>query len=749
MSSKVTSSKAATIQHPLMPLGALAAGVGLSLLGSAAMAQSAGPEATAATSLPAVTVKGKADPRPEAKDDYRAVTTTIGKGKQALRDIPQSITVHTEKLMDDRNLDDFRDVLRATSGVTFQAGETGEEDIRLRGFSLSQSGDIYLDGIRDASLYERDTFNNDRIEVLKGSASMLFGKGSTGGVVNQVSKQPFLMTQHEAELTLGSGKERRLTGDFNLKTGESSALRINALVHDADNYGAKVDKRGIAPVYRWGIGTADEFSVGLYHLEYDNRTIYNHPWFIVDGTIKPTLPAKNFYGLDSDYNRGEATYATLSHIHRFQNGGELKSTLRHGRVKRELWETVLRFGQTNGVATTAANLSDDTILTRAGKGRMAVTESTFIQSDYTNRFDVGGRKHNLTAGIDLLREDASRNNNYAGPSRPSTTVGTPNDGATIVDTRAPVVYNTFDADTVGLYVQDMIEITPQFKLIGGLRHDEFKASYRIASTGVDFSRSDSLWSRRFGALYQPNEQASYHISYGTSFNTSGDTYQFTPGSPTQKAANTPPEKSRNFEIGGKFDLFDNKLSLGTSIFYTEKYNERNTDPDSAAVQDLLSGKRHAMGVDVDVAGRITPNWEAFLSYTWIPEAKIDKSNVPATTCNASGVCNPNNAQQQGDRPGLTPKHSASLWTTYRLTPKWRVGGGLNYRGEQNPEGNRTAKAKDFTTLDLMAEYAVNTRYTVKLNVTNATDELYADSLYRGFYIPGAPRTVQLSFKATF
>jgi catecholate siderophore receptor len=141
----------------------------------------------------------------------------------------------TERLIDDRNLDDFREVLRTTAGVTFLAGETGEEDVRLRGFSLGQAGDIYVDGLRDAPLIERDTFNHDRVEVLKGSASMLFGKGSTGGVVNQVSKQPFLMDQHEVNYTVGTGQEHRLTGDFNLKTGEDSALRINAMAQNADN----------------------------------------------------------------------------------------------------------------------------------------------------------------------------------------------------------------------------------------------------------------------------------------------------------------------------------------------------------------------------------------------------------------------------------------------------------------------------------------------------------------------------------
>lgn len=245
--------RAAARPAALAPLGALAAGFGLIGLACAQPVSPTAPE----QALPQVTVRGT--PETAGKESLRATRTGVAKGDQALRDVPQSVTIHTERLIDDRNLDDFRDVLRATAGVTFQAGETGEEDVRLRGFSLFQAGDLYVDGLRDAPLYERDTFNNDRIEVLKGSASMLFGRGSTGGVVNQVSKKPFLMNQHEVEATVGTGRMGRLTGDFNLKTGDDAALRINAMVHHADNDGATVDKRGIAPTYRWGIGTRNEF----------------------------------------------------------------------------------------------------------------------------------------------------------------------------------------------------------------------------------------------------------------------------------------------------------------------------------------------------------------------------------------------------------------------------------------------------------------------------------------------------------
>ena len=737
---------------PALPLGAMMLAASL---GSFAQTAPAPAPATGGT-LPAVTVRDQAEV-PQTKNNLRVTNSNVGKGNQELRDIPQSVTVMTERLMDDRNLDDFREVLSATAGVTFLAGETGEEDVRLRGFSLVQSGDIYTDGLRDGTLYERDTFNLDRIEVLKGSASMLFGKGSTGGIVNQVSKQPFLMDESEVNYTLGTGKEHRVTGDFNIRTGENAALRLNALVHHADRYGAKQEKLGIAPTYRWGIGTRDEFSVGLYHLDIDGRPLYNHPWILNDGKIVPTLPARNYYGLASDHLDTSATFGTVGWIHRFDHDGELNTRLRHGRYKRDLLASVIRFGPPS--PTDPSDITGATPLTRSPKGRVAISDTTQFASDYSGKFNWGGKQHHVLAGLDIYSEDAKRANNFVAPigtppgtptpPRPGTSVGSPNDGATFPDDRGAAPFNRFEARNIGIYAQDTWSVTPTVKLVGGLRFDRFTAKYNNFD-GTRNDRSDNLWSPRLGALYQPDDVSSYYVSYGTSYNTTGDTYQFSPGGPTGRAFNTDPEKSRNFEVGGKWEVFDKRASLGVAAFYSEKYNERNTDPDFAATQELLSGKRHAAGMEFNLAGRFTPKWEVFYNHTWIPDAKIDESNVPAVNCNpTTGVCTPNNVQQKGDRPALTPRNSGSIWTTYRVTPKLRVGGGLNYRSKQNPEGNRSILADSFVTGDLMAEYTFTDMWSARLNVTNVTDELYADSLYRGFYIPGAPRTVQLTVKAMF
>jgi catecholate siderophore receptor len=294
----------------------------------------------------------------------------------------------------------------------------------------------------------------------------------------------------------------------------------------------------------------------------------------------------------------------------------------------------------------------------------------------------------------------------------------------------------------------MVQLAPAWKLLAGLRWDKFRGNYKTyataanASTGVgigdltaDRGRSDSLWSRRFGLLFQPADDLSFHLSYGTSFNTSGDTYSFDP-----LGSNTAPEKSRNVELGGSLDWAQGRFTTRFALFHATKYNERNRDEETVTPTNyVLSGERHAAGVDLDFAGRITPAWELFAAYEWIPSAKVDKGASDGTTLIQG--------ERVGQRPAMTPVHSGSLWTTYRLTPAWRVGGGLNARGGVKPL-LADFYAPKFVTADLMAEYMTGP-IVLKLNVTNVADKLYADQLYRGHYIPGKGRTVQLTSTVTF
>jgi catecholate siderophore receptor len=731
----------------LLPLGAML------LAGSmSALAQSV--EAEGSKTLGTVIVREQAE-TPEGKDAYRATETGIGKGRQKLRDIPQSVTVVTEKLIDDRNLDTLKDALKNTAGISFQAAEGGEEDIRLRGFSLATTGDIFLDGLRDPAFYDRDTFNYDRLEVLRGSASMLFGRGSTGGAVNQVSKVPRLMDENQVDVTVGSYNYRRVVGDFNIRTGDSAALRLNVMDTKADNNGAgsSIDKQGIAGTYRWGIGERDEFSAALYHLNNNNGINYGLPWIRPAGaannspatTTMPVDPS-TYYGMASDYNKGQASHLTLAHLHRFDDGSELKSQIRKGAYTRDQRASTVRFAaagsQPGGVAASLGTLSGNTVLTRGTQNKIQDMNNLHAQSDYSTKFEALGFKHELVSGVDLALENRSvygaRNAAQGGVdlTKSTTTVGTPDEGAA-VNERLRVLRKTnqFDSAGWGAYVQDLVQVAPHWKLLAGLRYDNMVGNYDLIAipgtapgpeTITSYQMTVAGWSQRVGALFQPNALDSYHFSAGSSFNTSGDAYSL-----SAQNVDTPPEQSYNVEFGAKLDSADKRYTTRLGVFHSVKFNERNTDPLLNIA--VLSGRRHVSGFEADVSGRPVPKWEVFGSFMWLPDAMIDVG--------AQG------AEGQGQRPSLTPIYSGTVWNTYQITQPLRIGAGINFRGEQTPLRNPGWKVPAYATLDLMTEYKINERYTVKGNITNVANTLYADQLYDGHYIPGAGRLIQVTLSA--
>lgn len=746
-----TAAPASAAEQSRFPLGALMLAASVS-----GWAQTA----PAPQTLKPVTVTEKAEAQAQGKDTIQTRQSSIGKGTQDLRDIPQSVTVVTEKLIDDVKLDTLREALHYTAGITFAATENGtDQDIRLRGFPIASTGDLMIDGMRDPSQYDRDTFNLDRIEVMRGSASMLFGRGSTGGVVNQVSKKPLLADQSDVVGTVGSRGYVRTTADFNVRTGETTALRINAMYNKADNGGANIDKNGIAPSFSWGLGTADEFTVGLFHLNNNNTP----PSAIryLNGNLAPVRPGA-FYGSRADFADGNADYVHGSWNHLFEDGGRLRTQLRSGVFERAQWSSVAGFCSRTPTAAGACpngspaltSIDAGTFLTRTGLiPRKDRYKASYAQSDYSNSFGWFGLRHEVLAGVDASHEEADRfqNNGSTLGTRPPTRVGTPDDGAGLIGTGLlPQWRNSsnYSANAVGVFAQDLVQVAPAWKLLGGVRYDSFRGNFEQLAyaagaggplTGVTRTRlSESPWSYRGGVLYQPSPSQSYHFSYGTSFNTSADTYQYV----TPQNANTPPEKSRNLELGAKLDWLDGKLSTRGAIFRTEKYNERTTDADFAGTAYTLSGRRHTSGLELDVVGRITPQWEVYGSYTWVPVARIDALG----SLQAGSI---------GQRVGLTPKQSGALWVTYQPIQKLRVGVGARGATENRPLVGGTgaaspgARVPGYVAFDSLVEYKFTPDVYAQLNVLNLTNKAYGDQLYPGFTVLGPKRTVLASVGVRF
>ncbi len=491
---------------------------------------------------------------------------------------------------------------------------------------------------------------------------------------------------------------------------------------------------------------------------------YGLPWILARGAavsetgLMTNVDPSAYYGMASDRNAGGAKAATISHTHRFDDGGEIKTIARQGSYERDQRASTVRRQPTNAASSTVCQaafvagstttrqaalfneLSDSQVLCRGTNNKIQDMQTTYVQSDYSKKFEAAGMKHELLTGIDYAREKFA-NYNAVNTSlvKATTRVGTPNDGANVnEDLRVLSVGREFDATALGVYVQDMVQITPELKVLGGLRLDNFKGKYTAATATAAAAayneRSDTLLSKRLGVLYQPSSTTSFHASYGTSFNTSGDTYQY-----DNQTANTAPEGSVNYEIGAKIDSADKRFTTRLAVFYAVKNNERNRDPDSAATQNLLSGKRHAAGFEIDVTGRLTKELEIYGSYAFTPIAKIDVG-APGSV---AGV-----GEGAGTRSSLTPKHSGTVWATYQVTPQFRLGTGLNFRSEQTPNRNPGWAAPSFVTADVMAEYAFE-KFTLKANISNVTNKLYADALYTGHYIPGAGRVYALTASMKF
>ena len=703
------------------PLGAALTGMTLT---NVAMAAAAEPDGTE-TTLPAVNVRTDRD---KTDTGYQPGITNTTKIPLLPRDIPASITTVPKELMYDRSADTFREALRNVPGLTYNAGEGGRigDNITLRGYSVV--GDIYLDGIRDIAQYNRDLFNIESIDVLRGSASMLFGRGSTGGILNQVSKMPFLYDRYEASITAGSYDYFRETADLNKKIGENSAVRLNLMRTDANSFrdGVESHRWGFAPTVSWGIGTRNEFSLSYYHLEYNDVPDYGVPYF----QGRPLqVPVNRFYGLaNADSQQDEADIGTAIYTHRWSPDTSLRTVLRKGRFSRDLWAVAPR------LAGSPAVITDSTGITRQAQRRAGEEDTTTLQSDFTTKLTTGKVKHLLLAGAELLKEKASRWNwgTTLSPANPPTTVGNPDLNPPLPDgffSRTRTGQVNYTADTVGLYAQDMIELAPQWKVLVGGRWDHFKADYERAAPAGPLSRTDRVWSYRTGLIWQPTDFQSYYVAYGTSFNPSGELYSL-----DDRGANTPPEKNRNIEAGGKWELADGNLSLRTAVFRSEKTNERNTDLAVSIEQNLLAGKRHTDGIELEAAGRILPQWEVFSGLA------LMKSEIDAATGAQSDTL--------GKKPINTPSYTFNVWTTYRLGGGWKVGTGLEGVGNRYANTTNTVLVPRYTRWDALVAYE-QSRYELKLNVLNLANRDYYEGVYQGHVIPGVKRTLLLTAKLKY
>ena len=713
-------------------------------------------------SLGATTVTGE-----QTEQSYQTEKASSQKYTAPLVDTPRSVTVIPQQVLQDTAATSLQDALRTGPGITFGAGEGGNpqgDRPFIRGFDAQS--DMYLDGVRDAGGQTREIFDIESIEVSKGPNSTFGGRGSAGGSLNMVSKTAKAGDFLNGGFTYGSDQTRRYTLDVNRQFLDTAAFRLNLMSHEQNVAGrdsVNYDRWGVAPSLTFGLGTENRLNVSYYHLESNDLPDSGIPYgysnsskTAVHAHDKPDDggDSRNFYGLkDRDFRKTRVDISTISFEHDFSDAMTLKNTFRHGNTGQDYILTQPDDSQ--------HNVNQFGTVWRRANTRVSTTETTTNQTDLFGNFQVMGFKNTYSTGVEFTREETRASSYTVSPnSNPNCTpdkVGNsggqctslsnpnPNDVWTGTENR-----NYYGTNTVGVtkaaYVFDTIELDPKWLLNAGLRYDSFSTTANTnAATGRTKASNDSnFFNWQTGLVWKPLDNGSVYVSYATSASPPGGIVGegvegnglIAPGSTI--TSDLKPEETVNYELGTKWDVFQDRLSLTAAVFRTEKKNTRVLT-DSFTYEN--AGESRVDGLELSASGKITEKWQVFAGYSYLKSELVD----PGKKGNRNGSINTTALSDKGNEMPNTPKNSFSLWTTYEVMPKLTVGGGAFYVDEVFGDTANTVYVPAYTRFDAMASYKLTKNIDLQLNVQNLTDKTYYDKAYAShFASQAAGRTALLT-----
>ncbi|KHA74782.1 ligand-gated channel protein [Pseudomonas chlororaphis] len=707
----------------------------------------------------------------EAQDptSYQVEKASSPKYTAPLVDTPRSVTVIPQQVLKDTGALNMQDALRTVPGITFGAGEGGNpqgDRPFIRGFDAQ--GDTYLDGVRDTGSQSREIFAVENIEVSKGPNSAIGGRGAAGGSINLVSKKAHLGNSFDGGFTWGSDQTQRYTLDGNYQFSDTAAGRLNLMSHESNVAGrdkVDYDRWGIAPSLAFGLGTDTRVNLDYYHLESNDTPDSGVPYTLSSPRTKssPDKPYSggdhsNFYGLDRDFRKGRTDTATFAIEHDLSDSLTIKNTLRHGTSMQDYILTQ--------PDDSKGNVNNGSLWRRANT-RVSNTETTTNQTDLFGNFYVAGFKNSFSTGVEYTREESQKSSyNVNTDTTPRTTNVAASSNCTPSMIGASSNYNCTSlsnpnpndpwngaisrnyagtdtqANTYALYVFDTLELNEQWLVNMGLRYDHFDTDYKTYNAaGTTTSKGDDtseFVTGQFGVVYKPAENGSIYASYATSAtppgNTLGEGQEGNPlgGTPDRSgnllSSDMEPETTKNYEIGTKWDLLNDRLSLTADIFRTEKENAR-VQVDTTSYEN--AGKTRVQGVELSASGKITDKWQVFAGYAFMDSEQVDGG--------------PLGRANDGNELPNTPKNSASLWTTYQVTPKLTIGGGAFYVDDVYGSVANTTMVDSYVRYDAMAAYKLTKNVDLQLNVQNLTNETYYDKAFSTHFAnQAAGRTALLS-----
>ncbi|HEY8245592.1 MAG TPA: TonB-dependent siderophore receptor [Casimicrobiaceae bacterium] len=687
----------------------------------------------------------------DADDGFKTdATKAVTRTDTPLRDIPQFVNILSQELLRSQNATTLVDALRNVPGISYAAAEGGTQAnqvIYLRGFPLN--ADIFVNGVRDLGEYNRDLFATDSVEVLKGSSALLFGRGSPGGLINQTFKSAYRVNASQVDATFGSFDQKRVVGDANFRVGSNAAVRLIAMAENSGSYRYRqdVEKYGFAPSFLWDLGPTTQLTGSWYWFKGRDVTDYGQPTLFsaAQGFWGfPDVSPRKYYGYEKhDFAHYETNIVDLRVDHQFSGTLSLDSTLRYARYERQSESTIpsLAALDANGNPVTRetphellrVNRNHDTGRTKDNDDDALISQTEIVWKPVT-----GTVRHVVLGGLELARERIDRVN-YALDANPDVTgVQTPTSQTPFLDpdpstslnyTKTPNIRGTAEANSISLYAQDQMTLTPQWKALVGVRWERYASEARndaLSSTATStgpFERTDRMLSGRAGLIWQPTETQSYYVVWGNAYNPSGELGVYggtasTNLNPANEAVG--PEKSQNAEVGAQWNF--GALQLRSALFRNEKTNQRIIDDTGATV---LAGKRRIDGIEFELSGLITPNWEIYGGLAFM-DGKIT-NGTPITT---------------GKTPLGVAEVQGSVWTVYKLGGGWEVGGGLRgQKGTWLTDANVPgSQIPSHVLVDAMLAY-IQPKWEVRVNGYNLGDKTY----YIGGYnnspsrvIPGQP-----------
>ena len=630
----------------------------------------------------------------------------------------------------------MEDALKNVPGVSLSHGDGQRDQVFIRSFSAI--ADQFVDGVRDDALYFRDLSNIERIEVLKGPSAVLYGRGSSGGLINRVTKKPiFSESSGDVTLNLGSYGLTRLSSDINLTLGEAVAFRLNLAKEDSDSYRNQqfVDRHSIAPSMAFKF-SADTKLLLQYTNAKDKRVtdfgipaLNGRPVDVAVGTYYGSSKAREDDTSTSNVN----SYAAVLE-HRFSQDFSLKNTTRLYNYKLDRYNT-LSNGNTNPTALTI-QLSRSAIFRNES--------GWFNQTDLTYKTSLGGMKHEILFGAEVGQQKKRVQAISAGTIA---TVPIVDPGNVVVPGFTPAQLNASTAipshtlqDVIGLYVQNQVTLAKYWKALAGIRFDQFKQQTRFDRVNTPLERTDNSVSPRAGLVWQPTDSQSYYASYSRSFQPSAETFALA----ANNTANAP-EITRNLEIGSKLDFLNGALSVNAALFNLQRTNIKNTDPSNPALS-INAGTQRTNGLELSVNGRLPYRWDISGGYSYMDGemlqsvAKVNSQQIPVMAVPALGKV-----------PSLTPRHSAFLWGMKTFDDGFKAGGGLSYVGERFTSLTNLVTLPAYLTADLATSYSQK-QYEIGVNIKNAFNKKYYISSHGSadnLILPGAPRELQVALKYKF